>query len=1200
MPFTGERFTPEVTGDIELEHLHRYIMAQRFASDKTVLDIACGEGYGSCLLANVAKHVIGVDISEDAVNHASRKYCKGNLEFKVGNCAKIPLRDNSVELVVSYETIEHHDQHEAMMAEIRRVLKPDGVVIISSPDKHEFSDVPNYRNPFHVKELYRQDFEKLMATHFKHVALFGQRVVYGSGLFLENIPGDFVSYNAADAFSSSHHSCPGVWRPLYLIAIASDENLPATTSSFLDQPILESNIVRSRDAQITNLYQVLSEREQHTTNLSQIVAARESEVADLKQHAINLSQIVAARESEVADLKQHAANLSQIVAACESEVANLQKSLAEREEQIRNLQRIAERAEFLEGQLKDAKIKIDEFLSSTSWRITEPLRILRGCLRKNRQPDRFVFSDQLALSEVVPLNTESGEQQTNSGLVDSNFDAEFYCKAYPDTHGLDPYFHYSNFGKNEGRLPCAPVPVGIDELKNLDRSKETVLIVSHEASRTGAPILALNIAQHLKEKYNVIAFLLRGGDLLADFQEHCDIVVEPFPQSHNPFAVSIVLEQLISQAGLKFAIVNSIVSRSVLPALSNNFVPSLCLIHEFASYTYPKSAIRDVVLWASQVVFSARIVYENNAIQCDVLDGNNPVILPQGKCIVPRARDTGIADRNEKKRIRKLFRPDHLPDNTVVILGAGYVQLRKGVDLFLSCAARVVALCPQNAFRFVWVGHGFDTDLDLAYSTYLQDQINRAGLENYVCFTGEMSDIDLAYELSDVLFLSSRLDPLPNVAIDAMYQQLPVICFDNTTGIADLLKENGLGESCVMPYLDVEQAALRIFSLIEDTDRRIMLGKEINEVGKKLFDMRLYVDSLERQAMNCLATQEIEKGDCAVIEENEILNFDFFLPPAWSALSYKKAVRAFVRTWRSGIDMRKPFPGFHPGIYEDLHGISQAGNNPLVAFIQAGKPEGPWLCDLIQPSIPVQMSGKQTLRAALHIHVFFVDLFLDILQRLEGQNLHLDLLISVPSLEVAQEVGALVSGYANGTVDIRTVPNRGRDIGPFLTEFSETILKNYDVIGHVHSKKSVDVQDLSMGQAWFIFLLENLIGKKYSMASTILERMADNEKLGLVFPDDPYIIGWSGNKQIAENLAHQFGIKELPDRHFNFPVGTMFWARTAALKPLLTNDFRWEDYPEEPLPYDGTILHSLERLLPFVAKKMGYHMSMTHVPGITR
>jgi lipopolysaccharide biosynthesis protein len=62
----------------------------------------------------------------------------------------------------------------------------------------------------------------------------------------------------------------------------------------------------------------------------------------------------------------------------------------------------------------------------------------------------------------------------------------------------------------------------------------------------------------------------------------------------------------------------------------------------------------------------------------------------------------------------------------------------------------------------------------------------------------------------------------------------------------------------------------------------------------------------------------------------------------------------------------------------------------------------------------------------------------------------------------------------------------------------------------------------------------------------------------------------------------------------------MFWARTEAIKPLLIKNFGWEDYPEEPLPYDGTVLHAFERLLPFVTEKMGYRMEMTYVPGITR
>jgi ubiquinone/menaquinone biosynthesis C-methylase UbiE len=169
LEWTGERYVPGVGGDIELEHLHRYMIARELAKDKVVLDIACGEGYGSNLLAMVASHVVGVDIVEDVIAGARNKYRQDNLTFKVGSCTDIPLENSSVDLVVCFETIEHHDKHREMLAEIKRVLLPNGILIISSPDKYEYSDKPNYSNPFHVKELYRNEFEDLVTEYFEKV-----------------------------------------------------------------------------------------------------------------------------------------------------------------------------------------------------------------------------------------------------------------------------------------------------------------------------------------------------------------------------------------------------------------------------------------------------------------------------------------------------------------------------------------------------------------------------------------------------------------------------------------------------------------------------------------------------------------------------------------------------------------------------------------------------------------------------------------------------------------------------------------------------------------------------------------------------------------------------------------------------------------------------------------------------------------------
>lgn len=236
---TGERFFPNHTGASALLHWSRYLLAREFAAGKAVLDVASGEGYGSAFLSEVAVSVIGVDISLDAVNHASKGYSKDNLQFRVGSCAAIPLPDASVDLVTSFETIEHHDQHEEMFREIVRVLKREGILIMSSPDREEADRLfgPGTRAPFHVKELNRNEFLTLVNNHFTHVALLGQGVVFGAALFLEGASSQCVTYICPEQPERSFDRSIGLTRPLNLICIASNEVLPALSSYFLEKRI---------------------------------------------------------------------------------------------------------------------------------------------------------------------------------------------------------------------------------------------------------------------------------------------------------------------------------------------------------------------------------------------------------------------------------------------------------------------------------------------------------------------------------------------------------------------------------------------------------------------------------------------------------------------------------------------------------------------------------------------------------------------------------------------------------------------------------------------------------------------------------------------------------------------------------------------------------------------------------------------------
>ena len=179
--WTGERLVTDVEGVLGVaEHLHRYALACEFVKGKRVLDIASGEGYGGHLLSKTAHKVTGVDISEEAVFHANKKYgSKTNLTYQVGSASAIPLEDASVDIVTSFETLEHTTEHAEFLKEIKRVLIPGGMLIMSTPDTILYK-VREPINPHHLKELTTEEFKELINSNFLHAEFFNQRCLIGS------------------------------------------------------------------------------------------------------------------------------------------------------------------------------------------------------------------------------------------------------------------------------------------------------------------------------------------------------------------------------------------------------------------------------------------------------------------------------------------------------------------------------------------------------------------------------------------------------------------------------------------------------------------------------------------------------------------------------------------------------------------------------------------------------------------------------------------------------------------------------------------------------------------------------------------------------------------------------------------------------------------------------------------------------------
>jgi len=216
--FTGERLETSIYSKSTIDHLHRYALASKFIKDKIVLDIASGEGYGSNLLSKNASFVFGVDIDKTSIEYARLKYKSENIEFLVGNTSAIPLENNSVDIVISFETVEHHNEHDEMMAEIKRVLRPSGMLIISTPDKLTYSDKRDYNNIFHIKELYKEEFRNLISKYFHNHQLLSQSYLNGNSLLL-----DEKNESEALFFTGDYSHLKEIkLDSLYLIILASD------------------------------------------------------------------------------------------------------------------------------------------------------------------------------------------------------------------------------------------------------------------------------------------------------------------------------------------------------------------------------------------------------------------------------------------------------------------------------------------------------------------------------------------------------------------------------------------------------------------------------------------------------------------------------------------------------------------------------------------------------------------------------------------------------------------------------------------------------------------------------------------------------------------------------------------------------------------------------------------------------------------
>lgn len=275
MKDTGERLIPKLHNKSIAygEHLARYKSVCEIVKNKVVLDIACGTGYGTQMIADSAKHVYGVDVSGEAVEYAKVNYPHVKVTYKQGDARKIPLDDASVDVVVSLETIEHIPDPEEFVKEVKRVLKKGGQFVVSTPNDDEFTD----GNIYHVHEFDFKELNRLMKKYFNNFEYFFQGSWFASGIFSKVKFEKEFSKNSIEVKKSFSQKFE---KAIYYIAVASDSSLQQ-----LSENLVIADIYSAKNEQENS-----ARTEKHIMDLNKKVERSELQVKKLQAELSDIHQ----------------------------------------------------------------------------------------------------------------------------------------------------------------------------------------------------------------------------------------------------------------------------------------------------------------------------------------------------------------------------------------------------------------------------------------------------------------------------------------------------------------------------------------------------------------------------------------------------------------------------------------------------------------------------------------------------------------------------------------------------------------------------------------------------------------------------------------------------------------------------------------------------------------------------------------------
>lgn len=315
-------------------------------------------------------------------------------------------------------------------------------------------------------------------------------------------------------------------------------------------------------------------------------------------------------------------------------------------------------------------------------------------------------------------------------------------------------------------------------------------------------------------------------------------------------------------------------------------------------------------------------------------------------------------------------------------------------------------------------------------------------------------------------------------------------------------------------------------------------------------------------------------------------------------------------------ELRWPNARFDPEFY--IKQNPEARGNPLLHYIEQGsRYDLPTISDDfrkaghrdaigaivartlpndINPSVRIPFSGRHDIafdKVAVIAHVFYPDVLDGMLGYISNIPQPMGLFVSTDTAEKRELILETIAKFdLFDEVDVRILPNRGRDIAPKLIGFRD-VYERYPAFLHLHSKKSPHAGDVYAG--WRDHLLEGLIGTREIALSNL--SLLSETHVGAVYREHANfikpVINWGYDFDLAKDLLKRVGVRLDAAHILEFPSGSMFWARSEAIRPLLDLGLDWDDFPPEEGQIDGTLAHAIERCMLYFVEAAGFQWRRT-------